>query len=612
MEGSEMVTPSWSAHSEKGSLNPRRYLFAVVDGGGNVPPELGAARRLLERGHSVTVLAEDSVTSDARATGAAVRPWVHAPNRPDRRPEHDPARDWECKYPWQLLDRLMMTMLLGPAPGYAQDVLGAVGETVPDLVVCSMFCVGGMVAAEAADIPFDVMLPNIYPFPADGLPPFGMGLRPARGPAGRIRDRVINALGKHLWDAKGLAGLNALRQRYHLSPLPRFFDQVGRARRLLVLTSAAFDFPARLPGNARYVGPVLDEPAWAHARAWTTPPGSSPLVLVALSSTFQDQIGCLQRIVDALSTMPVRAIVTTGPAVDVTALRPSPTVVIVECAPHRQVMQQAALVITHGGHGTVMKALAAGVPLVVLPHGRDQGDTAARVSARGAGVTLARMAGVRAISRAVLHVLRHDSYRSAARKLGAAILRDADADVLVRELEALPNRNTRKNLKYRVSVFALTILLTLGSHAFALDKHRAAYVWGTLTQFNNATDRTEGRLDVTDARQLLFTPDGRSADGRTVRIDYATILDLEFGQKVTRRLATTLGATALAGPFALLTPSKKRQHFLTITYVDEQRRNQVLTLELGDEVVRRTLAALESRSGKPVEFRDEEARKWSR
>jgi MGT family glycosyltransferase len=262
-----------------------------------------------------------------------------------------------------------------------------------------------------------------------------MGLRPARGPAGRLRDRVVNALAGRLWDAKGLSGLNALRRRYDLPPLSHFFDQVGRARRQLVLTSTAFDFPAILPGNARYVGPILDEPAWATSAAWTMPAGSSPLVLVALSSTFQDQIRCLQRIVDALSTIPVRAIVTTGPAVDVTALRSSPNVVVVESAPHRDVLQHAALVITHGGHGTVMKALAAGVPLVLLPHGRDQGDTAARVSARGAGVTLARTAGVRVIRRATLHVLRRDSCRLAAQRLGGVILRDADANALVRELE---------------------------------------------------------------------------------------------------------------------------------------------------------------------------------
>ena len=71
-----------------------RYLLALVDGGGNVPPELSAARRLVERGHAVTVLAEDSVAFDVRATGATLRRWVRAPNRPDRRPENDPIRDW--------------------------------------------------------------------------------------------------------------------------------------------------------------------------------------------------------------------------------------------------------------------------------------------------------------------------------------------------------------------------------------------------------------------------------------------------------------------------------------------------------------------------------------
>jgi glycine/D-amino acid oxidase-like deaminating enzyme len=77
----------------------RRYLFALVEGGGNVPPELGAARRLIEHGHTVTVIADDSARSEARSTGAESRRWVRAPNRPDRRPENDPIRDWECKIP---------------------------------------------------------------------------------------------------------------------------------------------------------------------------------------------------------------------------------------------------------------------------------------------------------------------------------------------------------------------------------------------------------------------------------------------------------------------------------------------------------------------------------
>ena len=72
------------------STHRQRYLFALVDGGGTVPPELGTARRLVDRGHDVVVLAEDSMASDVAASGAAFRPWAQAPNRPSRRPEDDP------------------------------------------------------------------------------------------------------------------------------------------------------------------------------------------------------------------------------------------------------------------------------------------------------------------------------------------------------------------------------------------------------------------------------------------------------------------------------------------------------------------------------------------
>lgn len=94
-------------------MNHHKYLFAIVDSGGNVAPELGAARRLVNRGHAVTVLAEDSFAFDVRSSGAVLRRWERAPNRPDRKPANDPSRDWECKYPWQLADRLLETLMSG-------------------------------------------------------------------------------------------------------------------------------------------------------------------------------------------------------------------------------------------------------------------------------------------------------------------------------------------------------------------------------------------------------------------------------------------------------------------------------------------------------------------
>src|SRR5262249_15711980 len=140
-----------------------------------------------------------------------------------------------------------------------------------------------------------------------------------------------------------------------------------------------------------------------------------------------------------------RAPVARAPAVDPTALRPPRIVAIVQGAPPGEVLGQAALAIPQGGHGTAMKALAAGVPMVVLPHGRDQADTAARVTAAGAGVALARTASRSAISRAVRRVLQHDSYRGAARRLGEVIRRDGKENTLMHELEALAATDRLRN-----------------------------------------------------------------------------------------------------------------------------------------------------------------------
>jgi MGT family glycosyltransferase len=418
----------------------RRYLAALADGGGTVPPELGAIRALVARGHRVTVLADDSMEPEVRTTGAEFRRWTRATNRPDRRPEHDPLRDWEVKNPLQLFDRLIERQLVGPAPAYAADLDDAIGAERPDVVLCSQFTLGAMVAAEAARIPFVVLMPNVYVLPAPGMPPLGAGFRPARGPLGRLRDRAIGGFTQRVWDKKGLPRLNALRAELGLQPLPRFFDQVHRAERQLVMTSPAFDFPATLPPGARYVGPVLDDPAWA--APWTAPADDRPLILVGLSSTFQDQPACLQRIADALGTLRVHGLITTGPALDPSALSAPPNVTVVTSAPHTQVLNHAAAMVTHGGHGTVMKSLAAGVPMVVMPHGRDQADNAARVTNRGAGIALKRTAAVSRIAAAVEKLLRAPRYHEAASELGAAVRSDAASGALLSELEGVGFRPT--------------------------------------------------------------------------------------------------------------------------------------------------------------------------
>ncbi|HUR86266.1 MAG TPA: glycosyltransferase [Solirubrobacteraceae bacterium] len=411
-----------------------RYLFTMIDAGGNVPPELAAARGLVERGHDVTIVGDPTMADEAAAIGARFRVWQQARQRPSRRREDDLIRDYELRTPSQQVG-LMREILFGWAPGYAADTTEALRSEEFDALVSCFFLVGSQIAAEARGLPYAVLVPNLWGEPGTGLPPFGPGLQPAGGALGRSRDAMMIRVGRKMWN-KGLPELNGLRRAYGLGPVAGVFEQFHHAERLLVLSAQAFDFPAdRMPANLRYAGPVLDDPTWVEP--WSAPAGDDPLVLVALSTTFQDHELTLQRILDAIGSLPVRAVVTTGPAIEPRSLRAPANAQVVESAPHNAILREAAAVVTHAGHGTVMKALAADVPLLCLPMGRDQNDNAARVVAHGAGLRLRPKAPSPNIARDVRRLIAEPAFRRGAARLGEAV-RDAARDgTAVAEIEGL-------------------------------------------------------------------------------------------------------------------------------------------------------------------------------
>ena len=370
------------------------YLVALVDGGGTVPVELGVVRRLVERGHDVTVLAEDSMADDVRGhrchvppLGRGTQPARTAPPSTIRTGTGSARTRASCSPGCSRRSSSARCAATSPTSTRRSPTRR------PDVVLCAQFAFGAMVAAEAAGIPFDVLMPNVYLLPSDGVTPFGLGLRPAHGrPRPAAGRRPARRDFNRMWD-KGLRA--AQRRAGRARPGGRSITSWTSRRApggVWVLTSEEFDFPgaAARPTSATSV-------RCSTTRTWAGASGprrraTTPLVLVGLSSTFQDHVATLQRIVDALATLPVRAIVTTGPALDPATVTGAANVVVVASAPHGRVLEHAAVVVTHGGHGTVVKALAAGVPLVVLPHGRDQLDNAVRVTCRGAGVKLKRTA----------------------------------------------------------------------------------------------------------------------------------------------------------------------------------------------------------------------------
>jgi MGT family glycosyltransferase len=417
---------------------PKQFLFVDWEGGGNLPPALTVARRLVERGHTVRFLGEPCNQQEIEATGSAFVSYVHAPHRDNKLPESDFIRDWEARTPFQAFARTRERLMFGQASAYAQDVLEELAAHPADAVAVDFPLFGALVGAEHAHVPTAVLNTTIYRLPAPGLPPSGLGLLPAAGPFGRMRDALLNALISRLF-ALGLPDLNAARSRLGLAPLSHPFQQLEHADLFLVLTSPAFDFTARrLPPKVRYVGPQLDELLWV--QPWSSPwPADhpDPLVVVSLSTSFQHQGALLQRVMDALGGMWVRALVTLGPTLAPEDFQAPANVVIRTSAPHGRVFPEAAAVVTHAGHGTVMRALAYGLPLVCIPMGRDQNDVAARVVARGAGLRLSAKASTSALRQAIQRVLDEASFRDQARHLARAIAEEARQPLAAEALEAL-------------------------------------------------------------------------------------------------------------------------------------------------------------------------------
>jgi hypothetical protein len=148
----------------------------------------------------------------------------------------------------------------------------------------------------------------------------------------------------------------------------------------------------------------------------------------------------------------------------------------------------------------------------------------------------------------------------------------------------------------KMFVSALTVLLLLETAMNAgIGSHDTMYVGGTVTTIK---EQTEGKCSTTDEKVFTFEYKG----GKLV-MPYDRMNELEYGQKAGRRL----GLAIVVSPIALL--SKKRKHFLTVNYLDENDKQQAVVLELGKDIVRTTLATVQARSGRKIEFQDEEARK---
>jgi UDP:flavonoid glycosyltransferase YjiC (YdhE family) len=345
---------------------------------GHLNPMMGPLLELRRRGAEVQVRTLASQVEAVRAAGLECEPI-------DPAIEAVPHGDYDARNQIEAGLRSFQTFA-ARAPLDRADFEAALEATEPDLALVDVTTLGAKGVAERRRLRWAESRPFLLEDPAPGIPPFGLGLRPMGGLAGRARDTALGLVGRGFDRKARLPSLNAGRRTAGLPPLAPA-DQRHRAPLTLYFTATPFEYERPLPPGVRMVGAGEWDTA-ADIAAPELPEDGRPLALVACSSEFQDD-GAIAAAALAGLRDRWRLVLTTA-GVDPATLGDPGDAVVARFLPHGPLLRQADVVVCHGGMGITQKALAAGVPVCVVPWGRDQLEVGAHLVAAEAGTRVAR------------------------------------------------------------------------------------------------------------------------------------------------------------------------------------------------------------------------------
>ena len=332
-----------------------RFLIVATGGaGGDLPPLIAAAQALRERGHETSFIGDAAVDRALSGLGLEVQVLPAELNLGPRLAsavrEAMTTTGGDLKAAGPMVERALAA--------WAKEVARPVGQAVvqlrPDAAVTSLFGIEVMKEADLSS-PWAVVNSTFY-----------VGPNPPRPVEEDIGSRAIPLI-------------------------LRYARLIEAADMVLHATDPVFDFSFdRLPARHHYVGPLglweprLDTPSYLEE------PGD-PWVLVSISSQLQDDLPLAEAALAALADKPVRVVLTVGPdhEPEEVSLRPA-NAHVEQVVPHSAVLKRGVLLVSHAGHGSVMKALWEGKPMVLVPWGRDQPGVAARAHALGVAEVVAR------------------------------------------------------------------------------------------------------------------------------------------------------------------------------------------------------------------------------
>lgn len=370
------------------------YLWACWDGGGNLTPSLGIARVLTERGHNVQFFGRPQMVDRVDDAGFEATELVHS-------------FSFIEKYSFHPLPTVFGYT---SSPANGEELVGIVADQAPDVVV------------------IDAMFSSAL----DVAPRFE---RPTAVVVHTLLDRLFS-----MWQAN-FAMQSESRLKAGFDALPGLDVLWGERDLLHVNALAALDGPP-VTGwqNVRHGAPVLDNEKRAVPAElpWDTD-DETPLVLLSFSTVAEQRsVEKLQRALDALETLAVHVAVTTGGIVDPGELTVPDNAHVLFFADHGPLMDLATLVVGHGGHGTTMRCLSKGLPMVCIPAlAGDQAPISALVEEWGVGRALPGDVETPDIRAAVEAVLTDAAYGAEAKRRSAAFAGLNGAELAADSLETL-------------------------------------------------------------------------------------------------------------------------------------------------------------------------------
>lgn len=356
-------------------------LIYTTPAKGHLYPIMETALLLAQRGHDVRVRTLQSEVEMVRKLGLSARPLAASV-------EACALDDWRVSNPAQSAERSLATFVTRAALE-VEDLKAAIAQEAPQLLLIDTNAWGAQAVAQGSGLPWAIWHPFPLPLPSRDVPPFGPGFAPARGLPGRVRDWLLRPLLTAPL-RKCLPRLNEVRRRVGVAPVVDGRELFAAPHLVLYLTAEPFEYPrSDWPAHLELVGPGLWSPRSTDpAPGWCS--SEKPVLLVTCSTEYQNDGALLDAAIAAFGKDSAVQLVCTTGGVDPSTVRAPAGVIVERFFDHAQVLPRADVVVCHGGMGITQRSLAAGVPVCVVPWGRDQLEVDRRVVVAGAGSMVAR------------------------------------------------------------------------------------------------------------------------------------------------------------------------------------------------------------------------------